>query len=218
MRCARAAAPRPATSSLAPTSLLSPLQLIPLCIRHRLFSALLHIFASALQDHSTPAALLLVAAAAAGEAEAEAATAAAAAELAAAAAGGAWAAAQGSTAAAALQARESLRLAYKLLLFLRCCLLGLGYPPGGHSACSGAAGLGSGKRASWQGGGGTLATGLARWRASLNPPRLLCSVCARRRPCLQAPAACRLSSSSAARRRRWSSCYSARGSLVRWGG
>ncbi|PSC67213.1 vacuolar sorting-associated 8-like protein isoform X1 [Micractinium conductrix] len=105
-------------------------QLIPLCIRHRLFSALLHIFASALQDHSTPAALLLVAAAAAGEAEAEAATAAAAAELAAAAAGGAWAAAQGSTAAAALQARESLRLAYKLLLFLRCCLLGLGYPPG----------------------------------------------------------------------------------------
>lgn len=104
------------------------LQLIPLCIRHRLFAALIHIFTRALQDHQTPAALLLVAAAAAAEAEAQAATA----EGADGQAGAA--ALQADTgvgeAAALLSARDSLRLGYKLLVYLRCCLLGRNYPPG----------------------------------------------------------------------------------------
>ncbi|KAL4426026.1 hypothetical protein ABPG75_010042 [Micractinium tetrahymenae] len=99
-------------------------QLIPLCIRHRLFAALVHIFMRALQDCQTPAALLLVAAAAAAEAEAAAASA-------------ADAAAEGAgTAAQLLVARESLRLGYKLLVFLRCCLLGLSYPPGTGAAAA----------------------------------------------------------------------------------
>ncbi len=114
------------------------LQLIPLCIRHRLFAALIAIFTRALRDHQTPAALLLVAAAAAAEAE-EAAGAAGAAEPAAASqpqakhAASAAAATEAEAAAAPdalLQRRESLRLAYKLLVFLRCCLLGQAYPPG----------------------------------------------------------------------------------------
>ena len=67
-----------------PVNLASPycpaLQLIPLCIQHRLFAALLHIFPAALLDYQTPAALLLVASAAAGEAEAAEAPAAAAGE------------------------------------------------------------------------------------------------------------------------------------------
>ena len=95
-------------------------QLIPLCIRHRLFAALISVFARALRDHQTPGALLLVAAAAAAEAEAE--------------AGVAVAAAPGGAGApgpeALLQQRDSLHLAYKLLVFLRCCLLGQAYPPG----------------------------------------------------------------------------------------
>lgn len=106
---------------------LDTLQLIPLCIRHRLWAALVHIFARALQDHQTPAALLLVAAAAAGEAEAAAGSAAAGGEQdAEAAAGGA---------AELLQRREGLRLGYRLLLFLRCCLRGASYPPGARHAC-----------------------------------------------------------------------------------
>lgn len=96
------------------------LQLIPLCIRHRLYAALVHIFTRALLDYQTPAALLLVAAAAAAEAEAAA------------------AAAEGAgTAAELLAARESLRLGYKLLIFLRCCLLGQAYPPGGVDGWAG---------------------------------------------------------------------------------
>ncbi|KAL4418863.1 hypothetical protein ABPG77_002930, partial [Micractinium sp. CCAP 211/92] len=92
-------------------------QLIPLCIRHRLYAALVHIFTRALLDYQTPAALLLVAAAAAAEAEAAAA-----------------AAEDAGTAAELLAARESLRLGYKLLIFLRCCLLGQAYPPGTGAA------------------------------------------------------------------------------------
>lgn len=109
-----------------PLSLPPPLpQLIPLCIRHRLFAALVHIFTRALLDHQTPAALLLVASAAAAEAEA----AAAAVAVAAYGAGGA---------VELLAARESLRLGYKLLVSLRCCLLGLSYPPGeGQQAARG---------------------------------------------------------------------------------
>eukprot|EP00887_Chlorella_sp_A99_P007106 scaffold2.g7106.t1 len=100
-------------------------QLIPLCVAHGLSSALLHIFTRALQDWQTPAALLLVAAAAAAEAEQAAAEGDPGGRQAAEAAGGGGAEA----AAAALQSRESLRLGYKLLLFLRCCLLGVPFPP-----------------------------------------------------------------------------------------
>lgn len=110
------------------------MQLIPLCIRHRLFAALVHIFTRALQDHQTPAALLLVAAAAAGEAEA-AGEAAAAGEAQVAALAAAGEEAPG----ALLQQRESLRLGYKLLVFLRCCLLGRAYPPGAREPSSAAA-------------------------------------------------------------------------------
>lgn len=93
-------------------------QLIPLCIRHRLFAALIAIFTRALRDHQTPAALLLVAAAAAADAEE--------------ALGAEQPGSPTEVAApdALLQRRESLRLAYKLLVFLRCCLLGQAYPPG----------------------------------------------------------------------------------------
>lgn len=101
-------------------------QLIPLCIRHRLFAALIAIFTRALRDHQTPAALLLVAAAAAAAAEEASGAAAPASELAAA------------EPDALLQQRESLRLAYKLLVFLRCCLLGQAYPPGEGGAWRGA--------------------------------------------------------------------------------
>lgn len=101
-------------------------QLIPLCIRHRLFAALIAIFTRALRDHQTPAALLLVAAAAAAAAEEAAGAAAPASEAGAA------------EPDALLQQRESLRLAYKLLVFLRCCLLGQAYPPGEGGAWRGA--------------------------------------------------------------------------------
>ncbi|KAL4853637.1 Vacuolar protein sorting-associated protein 8 [Chlorella vulgaris] len=93
-------------------------QLIPLCISHRLFAALIHIFTRALQDHQTPAALLLVAAAAARDASP------------AAAAQGEAAPATSEAAEVQLQQHEDLRLGYKLLVFLRCCLLGHSYPPG----------------------------------------------------------------------------------------
>jgi hypothetical protein len=121
---------RPATANNQPLLKCVPpiacpaLQLIPLCIQHRLFAALLHIFPAALLDYQTPAALLLVASAAAGEAEG-----------AEAAAGEAAAAVVGSEAEPAaldalLQQRESLRLGYKLLLYIRCLLLGDKYPLG----------------------------------------------------------------------------------------
>lgn len=109
--------PKPTWSALSAVALPVPPQLIPLCIRHRLFAALVHIFTRALADHQTPAALLLVASAAAAEAEAAAEAAAA-------------AAMEARTSAELLAARQSLRLGYKLLVFLRCCLLGLSYPPG----------------------------------------------------------------------------------------
>jgi hypothetical protein len=95
-----------------------PLQLIPLCISHRLSAALIHIFTRALQDHQTPAALLLVAAAAARDASPAAAAQAEAAP------------ATSEAAEVQLQQHEDLRLGYKLLVFLRCCLLGHSYPPG----------------------------------------------------------------------------------------
>ncbi len=41
-------------------------QVIPLCIKHGMHNALVHVFTAALQDYHTPAALLLVAAASAG--------------------------------------------------------------------------------------------------------------------------------------------------------
>lgn len=96
-------------------------QLIPLCIQHRLFAALIHIFTRALQDHQTPAALLLVAAAAAGEAECD--------------AGAGEPASADMAPDQLLQRHESLRLGYKLLLFLRCCLLGYSYPAGKCRCC-----------------------------------------------------------------------------------
>lgn len=133
-RCWRPHQVPAATAPLVGADLLpSPflLQLIPLCIRHRLFAALIHIFTRALQDHQTPAALLLVAAAAASEAEA--AQAAATGASAAAASAGTQEQAQ-----ALLERRESLRLAYKLLVFLRCCLLGANYPPGERLIATGA--------------------------------------------------------------------------------
>jgi hypothetical protein len=63
--------------------------------------------------------LLLVAAAAAAEADAEGA-----------AAGAAPVPSSPTEAEALLQRREGLRLGLRLLVFLRCCLLGRGYPPG----------------------------------------------------------------------------------------
>ena len=123
---------RPATANNQPLLKCVPpiacpaLQLIPLCIQHRLFAALLHIFPAALLDYQTPAALLVVASAAAGEAEA--------AEAPAAAAGEAVVGIEAEPAALdsglLLQQRESLRLGYKLLLYIRCLLLGDKYPLG----------------------------------------------------------------------------------------
>ena len=116
----------PASSMLAPanasdvSALPHMSQLIPLCIRHRLFAALIHIFARALQDYQTPAALLLVAAAAACQED----------ELA-----GATQPNDSPTAEKLLQQHEGLRLGFKLLVFLRCCLLERAYPPGVLCSC-----------------------------------------------------------------------------------
>ena len=100
-------------------------QLIPLCLRHGLYGALVHIFNGALQDYQTPAALMLIAAAAARQAEA----------------------AQGPSLAAintnitsknpaaiALESSLSLRLGFRVLVYLRGCLAGMQYPPGSGTA------------------------------------------------------------------------------------
>jgi hypothetical protein len=85
-------------------------QLIPLCLKYRLYGALVHIFNGAMQDWQTPAALLAVAAAeAAGDA-------------------GGWNTAH-SDPKEALEASAALRLGYRLLVYLRGCLGGGRYPP-----------------------------------------------------------------------------------------
>jgi hypothetical protein len=143
-------------------------QLIPLCVRHGLYSALLHVFAGAMGDFHSPAALLLVASAAAAEAKKSVAAVEEQEEeeeerkIVADKEKDAWrpqllspilsshfsdadspvstpsslAALSGSAsfsdsaARAVLNVDEGLRLGYKLLVFLRCCLLGQKYPPG----------------------------------------------------------------------------------------
>lgn len=110
-------------------------QLIPLCLRHGLYGALVHIFNGALQDYQTPAALMLIAAAAAQQAETAQKpfpkpiledTSTSAAEL-----GGLH---KRSSAAQALESSLSLRLGFRLLVYLRGCLAGMQYPPGSGTA------------------------------------------------------------------------------------
>ncbi|GAB4818305.1 hypothetical protein N2152v2_005351 [Parachlorella kessleri] len=126
-------------------------QLIPLCLRHRLYGALLHIFTGAMQDYQTPASLLLVAAAAQLDQDALA-NPAAASSLEAGHGTGlevrpppaaaqetstetallspAGAGEVSSAGAVVLAQHEGLRLGYRLLVFLQCCLLGQSFPPG----------------------------------------------------------------------------------------
>jgi len=108
-------------------------QLIPLCLRHGLYGALIHIFIGALQDYQTPATLLLIAAANAMVQEKEDN------EI----KEGKDRSHLSSTILTAnslksnkdrLENSLALQLGYRLLAYLRGCLRGFQYPPGsGHA-------------------------------------------------------------------------------------
>ena len=95
-------------------------QLIPLCLRQGLYGALIHIFNGALQDYQTPSALLLVAAAHASEIERS--------------GGGGATTKIEKQSSSSLEESSFLRLGFRLLVYLRGCLLGLQYPPGSGTA------------------------------------------------------------------------------------
>lgn len=108
-------------------------QLIPLCLRHGLYGALIHIFIGALQDYETPATLLLIAAANAAARETDVKEIKEEKDL----------SRRSSTMTASnaikinkdrLESSLALQLGYRLLVYLRGCLCGLQYPPGsGHA-------------------------------------------------------------------------------------
>jgi hypothetical protein len=109
-------------------------QLIPLCLRHGLYGALIHIFIGALQDYQTPATLLMIAAANAAAQETKVK------EI-----NEEKNQSQLSSAIPPtsnilksnkdrLENSLALQLGYRLLVYLRGCLCGLQYPPGsGHA-------------------------------------------------------------------------------------
>ena len=120
-------------------------QLIPLCLRHGLYGALIHIFIGALQDYQTPATLLLIAAAAAAASDAasrqsneeEAEKVMKQHQSAISSASSTMESIDTATPShnkALLENSLALQLGYRLLVYLRGCLSGLQYPPGSGPA------------------------------------------------------------------------------------